>query len=116
MIMGSGLESLVRSNARDGLIPAAWATAEQPLPKDVSHPLKTFTDTLHLRRARLARVPSTYILTAQQGREPDGFQPFADRARARGWAVHRMEADHVPNRSAPQELVRLLLEIARAPR
>jgi pimeloyl-ACP methyl ester carboxylesterase len=116
MIMGASLEALVRNNARDGMIPAVWSTAEQPLPKDVAQPLRTFTDTLHVSRAKLARVRSTYILTAQQGREPDGFQPFADRAKARGWTVHRMEADHVPNRSKPLELVRLLLEIVRTGR
>ena len=116
MIMGAGLQTLVRTNTRDGMINAAWSTPDQPLPKDVAQPLKTFTDTLHVRRANLARVRSTYILTAQQGREPDTFQPFADRAQARGWTVHRMDADHVPNRSKPQELVRLLLEIVRSSR
>jgi endo-1,4-beta-xylanase len=96
------------AGARDGFIPAG-APAERPVPKDVPQPLKTFTDTLHLSPARSAQVPGTYILTFEPGKEPDAFQHFADRAAARHWQVHRMEADHVPERSAPVELVELLL-------
>lgn len=97
------------ASARDGFIPASWEPAERPVPKDVPQPLKTFTDTLHLDPARIARVSGTYILTVETGKEPDPFQRFADRASARQWKVHRLVADHVPERSAPAALVELLL-------
>jgi pimeloyl-ACP methyl ester carboxylesterase len=97
------------ASARDGLIPASWEPAERPVPKDVPHPLKTFTDTLHFDPRRTAQVPGTYILTVEPDKEPDPFQRFADRAVTRRWTVHRMVADHVPERSAPAALVDLLL-------
>ena len=108
-IMGRGSAASLIGNVQNGLIPATWESAEKPVPKDVPHPLKTFTDTIHLRRERVAKTPATYILTFEPGREPDAFQPFADRATARKFRVLRMQADHVPERSAPVELTRLLL-------
>jgi pimeloyl-ACP methyl ester carboxylesterase len=109
-IMRPGLESMVRDNVRDGLLVPPWEPADKPVPKDVPHPYKTFTDTLHLNRARVAQVSATYILTFEPGKEPDDFQRFADRATARRWKVLRMQANHVPERSAPVELVTLLLQ------
>jgi pimeloyl-ACP methyl ester carboxylesterase len=109
-IMGADFERTIRE-ARDGFIPASWEPADRPVPKDVPQPLKTFTDTLRLRHPAGPPVPADYVLTFEPGAEPDRFQRFADRAAARGWPVHRMEADHVPERSAPDELVALLSRI-----
>ena len=57
------------------------------------------------------RLAASYILTIEKGADRDDFSPFADRARARGWPVHRMEGNHVPERVAPAELVELLLRL-----
>ena len=101
------------SGAVDGMVVPSWSQPGRPLPRDVPQPLRTLTDTVRLRHETLP-VPATYILTEEPGRLPDFFEPFADSARARGWAVRRMQADHVPERSAPDELVELLLEAAAA--
>lgn len=101
----------ITRGAADGFVPASRGAAERPAPKDVPHPLRTLTDTVALRHAVLP-VPATYILTEQPEHLPDTFQPFAERAAGLGFAVRRMEADHVPERSAPAELVQLLLEAA----
>jgi len=74
----------------------------------VPHPLRTFTDTLRLTNPAASRLPATYILTFERGKEPDAFQRFADRARSRGWKDVRLEADHVPERSAPVALMKVL--------
>jgi pimeloyl-ACP methyl ester carboxylesterase len=98
----------LRSRARNGFIMPTGVTDVRAIPRDVPHPLRTFTDTLHLSNPAARNLPATYILTYEPAREPDAFQRFADRARARGWTVLRMEADHVPNRSAPLALRRVL--------
>lgn len=97
--------------AVDGMVIPSWSEPDRPLPRDVPHPLRTLTDTVRLVHPLLP-VPATYVLTEEPDRLPDFFQPFADRARALGWTVRRMQADHVPERSAPDELVELLLEAA----
>ena len=100
---------LLDSNTRDGMVVPPWVAAGQPLPRDVPHPLRTFTDTLLLKNPDRARVPATYILTVEPNEPVDNFQKFADRARARGWDVKQLAADHVPERSAPGALVDMLV-------
>lgn len=105
------MQPLTDSNIRDGMVVPPWVRADQPVPKDVPHPLRTFTDTLHLVNPARARLPSTYILTVEPGEPVDAFQPFADRAAALGWQMIRLTGDHIPERSAPGILVDLLLGI-----
>jgi pimeloyl-ACP methyl ester carboxylesterase len=102
---------LVRPNSRDGFIIPPWVTDTHPIPRDVPHPLHTFTDTLRLFNPARRRLPATYILTVEPGKTPDAFQRFADRAAARGWTVVQMTADHIPERTAPAALVALLERI-----
>jgi pimeloyl-ACP methyl ester carboxylesterase len=108
-LTGGGLDALV-ARSRNGLIPAPWATADA-IPRDVPHPLRTFTDTLVLVHPEARRIPASYILTVDEGATDDMFSPYAGRATARGWPVHRMVADHTPERSKPGELVALLQQI-----
>jgi len=98
-------------NTKDGMIHAPWVSQESSIPKDVPQPLKTFTDTLVLTNNAALRLASSYILTVDKGATEDDFSPYAERAKARGWPVHRMEADHTPERSAVGELVQLLLRL-----
>jgi pimeloyl-ACP methyl ester carboxylesterase len=111
-------ESLVSLAEREGM-PRAWTVQDgyavfpgsatsSSVPRNVPQPLKTFTDALHLN-GNGSRLPATYILTFLRGEERDDFQPFADRAAARGWRVVRMEANHNPQRSAPNALLPILL-------
>ena len=105
-LTGTTLDAMV-ARSQDGMMQAPWAT-DAAIPKDVPHPLKTFTDTLVLTNPAARRLPASYILTVDRGATDDMFSPFAARAAARGWPVHRMEADHTPERSALAELVALL--------
>jgi pimeloyl-ACP methyl ester carboxylesterase len=96
---------------KEGFIIPFWVKPDRPFPKDVPHPLKTFTETLSLKNPAAAKVPATYILTVDPGAKPedDMFFPSAERAKARGWPVIIMEADHVPNWRKPEETAQLLL-------
>ncbi len=99
------------SMIKDGFVVPAWVKPGQPVPKDVPHPLKTFTDPIALKNAAAPRLPATYILTVEAGSREDEFARFADRARARKWKVVTMEADHNPQWSAPEKLADLLAGI-----
>jgi pimeloyl-ACP methyl ester carboxylesterase len=104
----------IEQMARDGFIIPAWVKPDKLPPKDVPHPLKTFTDPIVLKnQAATARIPATYILTVDKGRQPgdDDFFPAAERARARGWPVIIMEGDHVVNWRQPEALAKLILDI-----
>jgi hypothetical protein len=103
---------MLGSMGRNGMLVPPWANDTTPRPKDVPHPLKTFTDTLALTSAAARAIPGTYILTIDRGATEDGFSRYAERAAARKWRVHRMEnTDHVPERSAPDALVSLLTHV-----
>lgn len=100
--------TFLRANVRDGLIIPPWVTDLHAIPRDVPQPFRTFTDTLRLVNPAARRLPATYILTFEPTVIPDPFQRYADRASARGWPVLRLQADHVPERSARGALVALL--------
>ncbi len=102
---GESLLSLRKAGAlpieqmtKDGMIVPSWVKPAKPYPKDVPHPLKTFTDPIVLKNPSAAKVPATYILTVEQGKKPedDDFSAMSERAKARGWPVLIMEANHVP--------------------
>jgi len=101
----------MRANIRDGFIVPTWVTDQRAIPRDVPQPVRTFTDTLRLTNPAARKLSAAYILTVEPGKTPDDFQRFADRAAARGWRVYQLEADHVPERSSPAALVRLLERI-----
>lgn len=108
----AGFNDMVATMAKNGMLVPPWARAETPIPKDVPHPLKTFTDTLTLTNPAARSIPGTYILTVDKGATDDGFTRYAHRAESRKWRVHRMEnTDHVPERSAPDALAALLRQV-----
>ena len=108
----TGFDAMVTNMAKDGMLVPPWAQPGASVPKDVPHPLKTFTDTLILTNQDARAVPGTYILTIDRGASQDGFDRYAKRAEARNWRVHRMEdTDHVPERSAPEALAALLRQV-----
>lgn len=108
----AGFDAMVTNMAKEGMLVPPWARPEMQIPKDVPHPLKTFTDTLTLRNPAAQALPGTYILTIDKGATDDGFTRYAQRAEARKWRVHRMEnTDHVPERSAPDALASLLGQV-----
>jgi len=103
---GEGLTKMIQG---DYVVPV-WIKPDQKPPRDVPHPLKTFTEPIVLRNENAKKIPATYILTVDPGKkaEGDNFAFSATRARERGWKVLEMRADHNPQWSAADELVELL--------
>ncbi|MBI6120153.1 alpha/beta fold hydrolase [Salegentibacter maritimus] len=98
-------------NVNGYLIPS-WVQGGQKPPKDVPHPYKTYTDTIFLKNPLRIKLPTTYILTVDKGKEPknDDFIFHAERAKEKGWHILRLEADHNPQWSSPEQFVKLLQE------
>lgn len=106
---GDWLKNMVKG---DYIVPA-WVKPDQPPPKDVPQPLKTFTETIVLKNQSGFKVPAAYILTVEAGKEPknDDFWSQAQRAKERGWPVLQLTADHNAQWSAPEALVEMLTAI-----
>jgi pimeloyl-ACP methyl ester carboxylesterase len=111
MLADSIGSTFIRASIRNGFIIPRWVVDTHAIPRDVPQPLRTFTDTLRLTNPTARRIPATFVLTIEPGATPDPFQRFADRAKARGWTLHQLEADHTPERSAPAALVALLEQV-----
>jgi pimeloyl-ACP methyl ester carboxylesterase len=105
---GDGLKRMVQN----GFLVPPWVQAGKAPPKDVPHPLKTLTDTIHLHNKLREKIPATYILTVAKGVQArdDDFAMHAERARKKGWTVLQMEADHNPQWSAPEVLAEMFLK------
>jgi pimeloyl-ACP methyl ester carboxylesterase len=95
----------------NGFIVPPWVKPDQPAPKDVPQSLKTFSEAIVLKNEAARKLPATYILTMDPGKTTDDFSPQADRAKARGWTVLQLTADHNPQWSAPDALVGMLGKI-----
>ena len=113
MTIGKAGAHDIEKMSKDGFIIPTWVRPGKPFPIDVPHPLKTFTDSIVLKNPAAAKIPATYILTVEKGKKPeeDDFYPSAERARARGWPVLIMEADHVPMWRQPEATADLLSSI-----
>jgi pimeloyl-ACP methyl ester carboxylesterase len=106
---GEWLKPMIKG---DYIVPP-WVKPEQPPPHDVPQPLKTFTEPLALKNKASSKIPATYILTVDAGKEAkdDDFWLQAQRARERGWPVQQLTADHNAQWSAPEALVEMLAHI-----
>lgn len=106
---GDWLKPMIKG---DYIVPP-WVKPDQPPPHDEPHPLKTFTDSLSLKNNAALKLPATYILTVNAGKEPkdDDFWSQAQRAKDRGWPVLQLTADHNAQWSAPEALVEMLARI-----
>jgi pimeloyl-ACP methyl ester carboxylesterase len=96
----------------DYLVPM-WVKPDQPPPHDVPQSLKTFTEPIALKNKAALKLPATYILTVDAGKEAkdDDFWAQAQRARERGWPVEQLTADHNAQWSAPEALVEMLARV-----
>lgn len=94
----------------NGFIIPPWVPEGLKPPKDVPHPYKTWTDCISLKNQMRLKIPTTYILTVDKGKEPqdDDFASHAERAKQKTWPVLHLEADHNAQWSAPKELVKML--------
>jgi len=90
-----------------------WLKPDQPPPHDVPQALKTFTDPIVLKNDAARKLPATYILTVEKGKEAkdDDFFSQSQRAKERGWTMLQLTSDHNPQWSAPEALVEMLAGI-----
>lgn len=85
-------------------------------PRWVPHPLKTVKDPLVVSNPAAARLPRSLILATNR---PAGWffglgdviDAFSLRARDRGFDMHEIASDHLPQLSAPNDLVDVLAKI-----
>jgi pimeloyl-ACP methyl ester carboxylesterase len=113
-IVGNRSDWLKPMMKGDYIVPA-WVKPDQQPPKDVPQPLKTFTERIVLKKEAARKLPMTYILTVDKGKEAkdDDFYAQSLRAQERGWPVLQLTADHNAQWSAPEALVEMLDRIAR---
>lgn len=104
-----GGDFLKQMTKGDYVVPV-WVKPEQPPPHDVPQSLKTFTDAIVLKNEAARKVPATYILTVEKGKEAkdDDFFPQSVRAKERGWSMLQLTSDHNPQWSAPEALAEML--------
>jgi pimeloyl-ACP methyl ester carboxylesterase len=117
---GESMQSLLGAHWSDippltenGFVVPKWVKPDQPPPHDVPQSLKTMTDPIVLRNELAHALPGTYILTVAKGHRPEDDEFFAQsqRARARGWPVLILTADHNPQWSEPEKLAQMLAHI-----
>lgn len=108
-IFGARGEWLKQMTKGDFIVPP-WVKPEQAPPKDVPQPVKTFNEPVSFKNEAARKLPATYVLTVDKGKEAkdDDFFSQSQRAKERGWPVLTMSADHNPQWSAPEALVELL--------
>jgi pimeloyl-ACP methyl ester carboxylesterase len=86
----------------------AWITA-----RSTPQPVATYTEPVPAGNAASAALGRVFIhCTGNPPSTPDGFRPFAVKARAMGWAVRELATGHLAMLTAPRELADLLLEVA----
>lgn len=75
------------------------------------HPMATYTEAVPKGDARSAAIPRAYI-ACTEGPLTSVFGPFADKARAAGWIVREIATGHDAMLTVPEDVARLLLELA----
>jgi pimeloyl-ACP methyl ester carboxylesterase len=115
-LFGGAIDTMVTAGAGGAepwqLVPA-WVEEGELPPVDVPQPVLTFTEPIVLDNPEAERLPATFLLTTEAGRDDDDFDVFADRARARGWQVVEMEGDHNPHWYQPEAFADVLLKSIR---
>jgi pimeloyl-ACP methyl ester carboxylesterase len=108
MMRGGG--DFIKQMIKGDYIVPPWVKPDQPPPHDVPQSLKTFTDAIVLKNDAARKLPATYILPVEKGKEPkdDDFFVQSQRAKERGWTMLQLTSDHNPQWSAPDALVELL--------
>jgi len=108
-VMPGGADFIKKMTKGDYMVPS-WVKPDQPIPHDVPQSLKTFTDPIVFKNEAARKLPATYILTVDKGKEAkdDSFFAQSLRAKERGWSMLQLTADHNPQWSAPEALAEML--------
>ena len=111
MFRGGG--DFIKQMTKGDYIVPSWVKPDQPPPHDVPQSLKTFTDPIVLKNDAARKLPATYILTVEKGKEAkdDDFFAQSQRGKERGWSMLQLTSDHNPQWSAPEALVEMLAGI-----
>jgi pimeloyl-ACP methyl ester carboxylesterase len=106
---GERLKQLIKG---DYIVPP-WVKADQPPPKDVPQPVKTFNEPVSFKNEAARKLPGTYILTVDKDKEAkdDDFFSQSQRAKERGMTMLQLTSDHNPQWSAIDALVEMLASI-----
>jgi pimeloyl-ACP methyl ester carboxylesterase len=109
-----------RKEAADG-----WKVMPGGVPADTSpedkvwlterrtpQPLQTYEQKFHYHNGPLT-LPRTFIY-AKKPNAGDPFRPFMEKGKREGWKVYEIDASHSPHVTAPEELMRILDEVAKA--
>jgi len=107
------LGDLVKQMTKGDYVVPRWVKPDQPPPHDVPQSLKTFTDPIVLKNEAARKIPATYILTVEKGKEAkdDDFFSQSQRAKEKGWTMLQLTSDHNPQWSAPEALAEILAGI-----
>jgi pimeloyl-ACP methyl ester carboxylesterase len=111
-IVRGGGDFIKQMTKGDYIVPP-WVKPDQPPPHDVPQAVKTFTDPIALKNDAARKIPATYILTVEKGKEAkdDDFFSQSQRAKERGWSMLQLTADHNPQWSATEALAEMLAGI-----
>ncbi len=85
--------------------------ADWYLARVTPHPFATFTQPVPSGNARSEAIPRANI-SCTAGRLTSLYERFAEKARQSGWAVRTITTGHEAELIAPEEVARLLLELA----
>ncbi len=109
-----------RKNAVDG-----WKVMPGNVPADTSpedkvwlterrtpQPIQTYEQKFHYRNGPLT-LPRTFIY-AKKHMAGDPFRPFMEKGKREGWKVYEIDASHSPHVTVPEELMKILDEVAAA--
>lgn len=82
-------------------------------PRMTPHPLRPLQQPLRLGHPAASMIPRTFVYCTDRSDTArfDPIRPSAERARAAGWRYRELTTSNMPMRSAPDEVVRLLLEL-----
>jgi len=106
-------EISAKFQVKENTIIPTWVKDQRKTPRDVPHPIATFTQKIKLNNSNRLAIPTTYIFTFEKskgGEEADDFYPFYKKAEHNNWKIYKLEASHNPQIDKLEELVQILIE------
>ncbi len=105
---------LLKFRVSEGMIHPAWISFDSLPPHDVPQSFKTLTDKVSFSNPKIVGIKATVVVFSNNPLERQK-RMINDhswrRAEAMGWDIRHLISDHNAQRSKPEELVDLLLEI-----